>query len=108
MIFRLDVDVAIYRDRVQVTDRKTGLFVDYRAEYPFSDGSTLIAEPRFLEHALSHSVRKLLKGGFVLFQPRAHVTHTEFPLSPTERERLRKSLYETGFKRITFADLGEK
>ncbi len=104
MIFRLDLDVAIYSDRVQVTDRKTGLLVDHRAEYAFSSAELLIADRRFLEHTMSHAIRKLMKGGFVLFDPRAHITHTERPLTPPERAILRTVLCDTGFKKVTFGD----
>ena len=106
MIFRLDLDVALYRDRVQVTDRKTGLWVDYRAERPFSSDLLLIVDQANLEHALSHAIRKLLKGGFLLFQPRANVVRTEQPLSSAERAALRLALVNTGFKSITFEEDG--
>lgn len=102
MIFRLDLDVALYRDRVQVTDRKTGLFVDHRAERAFSSDELLIADQRNLEHTLSHAIRKLLKGGFLLFQPRANVVSTEAPLTAVERQALRVALINTGFKSISF------
>lgn len=32
-IRRLDVDVSIYRNRIQVTDRTTGKFVDQTAQH---------------------------------------------------------------------------
>lgn len=104
MIFRLDLDVALYRDRVQVTDRKTGLFADHRAERPFSSDETLIADQHNLEHTLSHAIRKLLKGGFLLFQPRAYVVSTEAPLTAPERAALRLALVNTGFKSISFGE----
>lgn len=104
MIFRLDLDIGLYRNRVQVTDRKTGLFVDHHAEYPFSSDKLLVSDQRYLEHTLSHAIRKLMKGGFILFYPKAYVSGTETPLEPVERTALRMALINTGFKTIVFED----
>ena len=56
-IHRLDLDIAIYRDRVQVTHRPTDTFVDQRAEYAFSSDSSVVANPRYLEDTIVRGIR---------------------------------------------------
>lgn len=101
-IRRLDLDVAIYRDRVQVTDRVTGKFVDQRADYPFSIATNIIAEPRFLEDTLVKAIRQMLEGGFYLRQPVAHVIASELPLSPSQRVQVETCLREAGMREVVF------
>ena len=98
----LNLDVAIYRDRVQVTDRSTGAFADQRADYPFSDGTNLIAHPRFLEDTIVRAIRQILQGGFSLKSPVAHVVSTELPLSPSQRDIVADALREAGMREIVF------
>jgi len=102
---RLAVDVAIYRDRVQVTERKSGLFVDQRADLPFSTEERLIADAARFEHALSHALRQILKnGGYMLYKPSALVGPTDPPLSSEDRDLVCKVLRDTGFRVIEFQD----
>jgi hypothetical protein len=101
-IRRLDLDIAIYRDRVQVTDRGTDAFVDQRAEFPFSSAQSLIAHPRHLEDTLVRAIRQVLKGGFLLNKPSARVVATELPLSPSQRELVETALREAGLREISF------
>ena len=105
MLGRLDVDVAIYRDRVQVTERRSGVFIDQRADHPFSSDRQLVADaPRF-EHALSHALRQILRtGGYMLYEPRAVVGPTDPVLTPPERDLVRRVLNDTGFRQIEFQD----
>lgn len=98
----LDLDVAIYRDRVQVTDRTTGAFADQRADYPFSAATNLIAQPRFLEDTIVRAIRQILQGGFSLKSPVAHVVSTELPLSPSQRGIVADALREAGMREIVF------
>ena len=103
MVLRpLDLDVAIYRDRVQVTDRTTGAFADQRADYPFSTATNLIAQPRFLEDTIVRAIRQILQGGFSLKSPVAHVVSTELPLSPSQKEIVADALREAGMREIVF------
>lgn len=105
MLGRLAVHVAIYHDRVQVTERKSGFFVDKRADLSFSTEERLIDDAARFEHALSHALRQILKnGGYMLYKPRANVGPTDPPLSDAERELVRKVLHDTGFREIAFRD----
>jgi hypothetical protein len=102
---RLAVDVAIYRDRVQVTERKSGIFIDQRADHPFSSDTQLVADATRFEHALSHALRQILKtGAYMLYEPRAVVGPTDPALTPPERALVRRVLQDTGFRRIEFED----
>ena len=104
---RLDLDLAIYRDRVQLSDRETGQFVDQRAEYAFSE-RRLVQDAKALEHTLSHALRKLLVGGVVnLSQPQVNVTRTELPLSPSEREMVQSALANIGVRDVSFGSAGD-
>ena len=42
----LDLDVAIYRDRVQVTNRATATFADQRANHEFSNAASSVKMSR--------------------------------------------------------------
>lgn len=101
-IRRLDLDIAIYRDRVQVADRATGAFVDQRAEFPFSSAISLVAHPRHLEDALVRAIRQLLKGGFLLNKPSARIIACELPLSPSQRATVETALREAGLREVSF------
>ena len=104
MISRLDLDIAIYRDRVQVTHRASGAFADQRAEYPFSSGTALVANPRFLEDTLVRAIRQVLKeGGFALREPIARIVRCEEPLADGDLAKVEEALRETGMSDIVFA-----
>ena len=101
-IRRLDVDVSIYRNRIQVTDRTTGKFVDQTAQHAFSSDSSLIANTRFLEDTIVRAIRQLLVGGFSLKDPIAHVVSTELPLSPSQKDIVASALREAGMREVVF------
>ena len=101
-IHRLDLDVAIYRNRVQVTDRATGRFADQRAQHPFSSERSLIANTRFLEDTIVRAIRQILEGGFALGDPIAHVVSSEWPLSPSQKDIVAIALREAGMREVVF------
>lgn len=102
-IHRLDLDVAIYRDRVQVTHRPTDTFVDQRAEYPFSSDASVVAHPRFLEDTIVRAIRQVIsKGGFSLRNPIAHVVRCDGELTDKDRSVIEDALHETGMKEVIF------
>ena len=103
MIRRLDLDVAIYRDRVQVTHRGSETFADMRAEFPFSSDMKLVEHPRFLEHTMVQAIRQLLsEGGFSLRQPIAHVVRFDGELDSEQRASVESALRETGMYEVIF------
>lgn len=102
-IHRLDLDVAIYRDRVQVTHRPTDTFVDQRAEYPFSTERSVVAHARYLEDTMVRAIRKVVaEGGFSLRDPIARVVRYDGPLAEDERILVEDALRETGMRQVLF------
>lgn len=73
MLFRIDFEIGIYPDRIQVSDRRSGRFVDFAAEISFSSPQRLIADPVYFENALAKAMRKAMSGGFILFDAQARV-----------------------------------
>lgn len=104
MLFRIDFEIGIYPDRVQVSDRRSGRFVDFAAEVPFSSPTRLIADPVYFENALAKSMRKAMSGGFILFDAQATIGAGTVALDPSERQTVRRALRDIGFKTVRFAD----
>ena len=102
-IHTLDLDVAIYRDRVQVTHRGTDVFVDQQADYPFSSDSALIEHLPYLEHTIARAIGKILaRGGHSLRDPIAHVVRCDGVLRPGDRAAIAKTLQEIGMSDVIF------
>ena len=103
VIHRLDLDVAIYRDRVQVTHSATDTFVDQRAEYPFSSDASIVANPRYLEDTLVRAIRQVIStGGFSLRDPIARVVSCESQLGAAARGIIETALIEAGMRKVVF------
>ena len=102
-IHRLDLDVAIYRDRVQVTHRATQAFVDQRANYRFSSDASIVADPRYLEHTIVRAIGKILSvGGFEMREPIASVVSCETPLTNAEKAIIERALVGAGMHKVHF------
>ena len=103
MIHRLDLDVAIYRNRVQLTHRPTETFVDQRPEFAFSTDDSLVGHARYLEDTLVRAIRQIVStGGFSLRDPIAHVVRCDGELGAQEREAIESALRETGIRNVVF------
>lgn len=102
MLFRIDFEVGIYPDRIQVSDRRSGRFVDFTAEVPFSAPSHLVADPIYFEHALAKAMRKAMSGGFILLDAQAHVQTGGAALGEMEYQTIRRALRDIGFKTVRF------
>lgn len=102
-IHRLDLDVAIYRDRVQVTHRATQTFVDQRATYGFSSDASIVADPRYLEHTIVRAIGKVLSAnGFEIREPIASVVRCETPLTDAEKAIVERALIGAGMHNVRF------
>ncbi|MEX0342834.1 MAG: hypothetical protein AB3N06_09610 [Erythrobacter sp.] len=102
-IHRLDLDIAIYRDRVQVTHRTTRNFADQPAEFGFSSADSIVAHPRYLEDTIVRAIGKILRqGGFEMREPEAHVVSCETKLDTTERAVIEAALNEAGMRKVVF------
>jgi hypothetical protein len=102
MLFRIDFEIGIYPDRVQVSDRRSGRFVDFAAEIPFSAPGRLIADPVYFENALAKAMRKAMSGGFILLDAQAHVVTGSDALDAPQRQAIRRALRDIGFKTVRF------
>lgn len=99
----LDLDIAIYRNRVQVTLRGTSVFVDQPAEYPFSSDAAVVANSRYLEDTIVRAIKKILsEGAFSLRAPIAHVVRCDGSLEGEDRVRIEAALRETGMAEVIF------
>lgn len=107
MLFRIKFDIAIYPDRIQVTDLRRGRFVDFQAEVPFSAPDRLVADAVYFENALAKAIRKALNGGFILLDSQATVTAGADLLGDSGRQVVRRALRDIGFKTIRFEGLDE-
>ena len=102
MLFRIDFEIGIYPDRIQISDRRSGRFVDFAAEIPFSTPGTLVADPIYFEHALAKAIRKAMSGGFILLDAQASVTAGSAALESAGRQTVRRALRDIGFKTVRF------
>lgn len=102
MLFRIDFEIGIYPDRIQVSDRRSGRFVDYTAESPFSAPGRLVADAIYFEHALAKAMRKAMSGGFILLDAQARIAAGSTALGRDGHQIVRRALRDIGFKTIRF------
>ncbi len=102
MLFRIHFEIGIYPDRIQVSDLRSGRFVDFAAEVPFSAPGRLVVDPIYFENALVKALRKAMSGGFILFDAQADVSTGDALLGASERQTVRRALRDIGFKTIRF------
>lgn len=102
MLFRIDFEIGIYPDRIQISDRRSGRFVDFAAEMPFSAPGRLVADPVYFENALAKAMRKAMSGGFILFDAQARIAAGGEALESGERQTIRRALRDIGFKTVRF------
>lgn len=100
----LDLDVAIYRDRVQLTDRKTRRLADQRANYRFSSDESVVSDVRYLEDTIVRAIRQIAVGDdlFILQDPVAHVVGCETALDQEERAVVETALRQSGMTSVVF------
>ena len=104
MLGRLAVDVAIYRDRVQVINRATKTFADQRAYRSFSSDQSVVAEPARFEDTIVRAIRQIAVGDdlFILQDPVAHVVGCETALDKEERAVVETALRQSGMASVVF------
>jgi hypothetical protein len=102
MLFRIDFEIGVYPDRIQISDRRSGRFIDFTAEMPFSAPGCLVADPIYFEHALAKAMRKAMSGGFILFDAQAMISGGADRFGPRDRQIIRRALRDIGFKTVRF------
>ena len=102
MLYRIDFEIGIYPNRIQVSDRRTGRFVDFAAESAFSMPGRLVNDAVYFENALAKAIRKAMNGGFILLDAQACVVRGGGPLDGEERQIIRRALFDIGFRTVRF------
>lgn len=103
MIRSLDLEVSIYRDRVQLARRGGDSFVDQPAQFPFSTDASVVAHARHLEDTLVRAMRQLMAhGGFSLHRPIAHVVRCDGCDDARDLAVIEAALREIGMAEIVF------
>lgn len=102
MLFRIDFEIGVYPDRIQISDRRSGRFVDFAAEIPFSAPGRLVADAVYFEHALAKAIRKAMSGGFILYDAQALITGAQRHFQRSDRQTIRRALRDIGFKTVRF------
>ncbi|WP_133366161.1 hypothetical protein [Qipengyuania sediminis] len=102
MLYRIDFEVGIYPNRIQVTDRRSGRFVDFAAESAFSAPGRLVSDGVYFENALAKAIRKAMNGGFILLDAQACVVRGGGPLDMQDRGIIRRALCDIGFREVRF------
>lgn len=100
MLYRIDFEIGIYPNRIQICDRRSGRFVDFAAESPFSAPGRLVNDTVYFENALARATRKALSGGFILLDAQAYVNAAGSQLSLPERKMIRSALADIGFREV--------
>lgn len=108
MLFRIHFEIGIYPNRIQVSDRRSGRFVDFAAEVPFSSPHQLVADPIYFENALVKAMRKTMSGGFILLDAQADISAGATVLGAAERQTVRRALRDIGFKTIRFDNVDDE
>lgn len=102
MLYRIDFEIGIYPNRIQICDRRSGRFVDFAAESGFSAPGRLVNHGVYFENALAKAIRKAMNGGFILLDAQAYVGSGGGPLGGEERRIIRRALADIGFKTVRF------
>jgi hypothetical protein len=102
-VHRLDVDVAIYRNRVQVTHREIQTFADQPAKFGFSSDTSIVSDTRHLEDTIVRATRKVLaEGAFEIREPVAHIVSCETQLDDEEKASIHAALIGAGIRKVVF------
>lgn len=108
MLYRIHFEIGIYPDRIQVSDLRSGRFVDFTSEVPFSSHRQIVADPIYFENALVKAMRKAMSGGFILYDAQADISAGGAELDASERQTVRRALRDIGFKTVRFGGVDEE
>ena len=102
-MFGSTIKLAVYRNRLRLTDVKTGAVVERAALHPFSTDSMLIANRATLEREFGELVRQIPRS-LLFAYPTVEVVSTEARLEPVEREALQRAIADAGASKVIFPD----
>jgi hypothetical protein len=96
------IQLAIYRNRLRLTEVKSGTVVERQAVHLFSTASMLIADREKLEREFGELVKRVPLSRLFSY-PTVQVVSTEAPLQPVEREALERAIASVGVRRVIFS-----
>ena len=96
------IQLAVYRNRLRLTEVKSGTVVERPAVHQFSAASMLIADREMLELEFDELVRQLPLSRLFSY-PTVHVVSTEAPLQPVERDALERAIVAIGARKVMFS-----
>ena len=98
-MFGSTIKLSVYRNRLRLTDEKTGTVVERQAVYPFSTDTMLIANRETLEQEFGELVRQIPRSRLFHY-PAVEVVATEAKLHPVEREALQRAIADAGASKV--------
>jgi hypothetical protein len=101
-MFGTTIQLAVHRNRLRVTDPKSGTVLERPAVHEFSAPSMLIADREMLQRELFELLRQLPRS-FLFRYPAVEVVSTEAALQPVEREALERAIVDSGASEVIFS-----
>ena len=102
-MFKPIIKLAVFRNRLRLTDVKSGTVLERDALHPFSAASMLIADRECLEREFGELVRQIPRSRLFIY-PTIEVVSTEAVLQPVEREALQRALMDAGVAKVILPD----
>ena len=97
-------DVVVGRNRLTLSERKTGKRVERPARYPFSSDLLLVSQREMLEQEFRELVIEMIGKRRLLLYPHLHVTAAAASLEPLERDAIRGAFLDAGCSKVSFPD----
>ena len=95
------IQLAVYRNRLRLTEVKSGTVVERPAVHQFSAASMLIADRERLELEFGDLVRQLPFSRIFAY-PAVEVVSTETVLQPVERDALSQGIMAAGARKVVW------
>jgi hypothetical protein len=102
-MFGSTIQLAVFRNRLRLTDVKTGTVIERNAIHLFSTASMLIANRETLEREFGELVRQIPRSRLFAY-PTVEVVATEAALEPVEREALQRAIADAGAAKVILPD----
>ena len=103
-MFAAKWELAVFRNRLRLTDLKSGETGERAAIYPFSTSRMLIANQECLEQEFKELAIELSSKRRFFIYPEVRIVSTESPLEPVERDALRRAIADAGASKVFFMD----
>src|SRR6478735_1112168 len=95
------IQLAVYRNRLRLTEPKSGAVVERPAVHQFSAATMLIADEEKFGSEFDELVRQLPISRLFAY-PTIELVSTEAVLQPVERDALSRAVIKSGAKKVTW------